>query len=175
MFSLTDDEKSALENESRLRTALTEAAQALHSMSYHDGTERVTAKEAHAAAQKAVAEAQLAETFLVATLKAEANKAIAEKLPGGSYGALLTLAEQTLSLVATEGGIRTVNLVKSAALMLLQVAADPDIHQARARITKARYDALLNVGLPVDLVHEILVAEASRPWSFPRASASAKR
>jgi hypothetical protein len=207
MFTLTDDEKAALDNEIRLRTAVVEARQAItfllhdYQSSWEDkavvapavrgradqngrplwslagvaAASTVRAQDALAAAEKAHAEAQLTETYLIATLKAEANKAIAEKLPGGSYGVLLALAEQTLGLVATEGGLRTVNLVKSAALMLLGAAADPDIHLARARITKTRYDALLTVGLPQDLVHEILVAEASRPWSFPQASANAAK
>lgn len=176
MFTLTDDEKAALDNATKLSTEVQEKSRALRGLGYGATPEsREQAQAEFDAAKKAADEFSVKETFLVAMLKTEANKMVAEKLPGGSFPALLTIAEQMLAALDTENGQRTTGLAKNVVLRVLGAGADMDIHMARARITKARYDSLLEVGLPEDLVREILIAEASKPMAFPQMAASSRK
>jgi len=176
MFVLTDDETTALENATKFQAVFQEKNQAVRRLGYGTTEEdRAKATAEYNEAKAASDEAQTTEAALIAILKNEANKLIAEKLPGGSYGAILALAEQTMGLLDTESGLRTTGLIRDGILRLLRAGADKEIHVARAQIVKTRYDALIEVGLPADLVREIIIAEASVPWQFPSASATSRK
>lgn len=176
MFDLTEAEKDSLERAKALEAAHQEKTQAFRRLGYQATDEdRATAQREVAEVKEALETLATDETFMLATLKLEANKAIGEKLPGGSYPALLAFAEQTLGLLDTENGKRTTDLLRSVVLRLMAAGADREIQLARARFTKVRYDSLVEVGLPEELVRQIIVAEASRPWPMPNASASGSR
>jgi regulator of replication initiation timing len=116
------------------------------------------------AAQEAEVGAQEAPEFLLYMLKSEANKAIADKLPGGSPVAILTLAEETIASLDSENGQRMTGLVHDIIFRVFTAMADPKINKARAWATATRYKALITAGIPEELAGQILVAEAGRPW-----------
>lgn len=174
MFQKTEAEANALAEAQRLEAALGEARQNVRRLGYGAGAGPLERETAEAAVRKIEAEMEelaTSEAFLLMRLKAELNKAVAEKLPGGSLSAILALAEETLGLLDTENGQRTGDLVKSMLVRLFEACASPEVARARAKITKARYDALVETGLPEAFVQNLMVAEAGRPYpGFPSSS-----
>lgn len=175
MFTLTEAETAALARNAEIEEAIRQKTIEARSLGYNpapDARERIQTELAVLKAEEAALATD--ETTLTAALKVEANKAVAEKIPGGSYFAILGMAEQTLALLDTDGGERTTNLVKQVLIRLANAGADVEWNDARARITAQRYQSLITAGLPVDLVGQIIVAEASKPWPTFGASSSKK-
>lgn len=105
-----------------------------------------------------------------AELKSELGRFARSWVPG-SPAAILDVVEE--ALVPGETTDRFVALGKSVFVRACALAADPEINKARATVVAARYQALIEAGLPEGLVAQILVAEASRPW--PTAGTSVRK
>ena len=175
MYTLTDAETSAIAHAKQLTDAAQQANAASRGLGYNAAPEdRTAAQEAIRVAQEAVRAFENDETLLLAQLKLEVNKGVAEKLPGGSFPALLSLAEQSIALLDTDGGERVTGLVKQVLIRLANAAADEELNDARARITAQRFRSLTKAGVPDSLACQILVAEAGRPWPSFGGSSSKK-
>lgn len=173
MLPLTEAEKEAvarMKKHDETRRAHTQRGQRY----YGDGPE-VEAWRAERAVLDAEKESLEADPLLqVAALKEGLNEEIAKRVPAGTFPAFLTVAEQVLALLDTPEGQQTTGLVRQVLVRLANAAADKEWNDARARITFQRYESLRNAGLPDELVCQILVAEAGRPWPAFGASSSKK-
>lgn len=179
LFPVTDTERAAVEAAEAAQKLVQEKGQALRRFGYNrreDDPEFLQAQADFLASQADANRLAESEEVLTAAFKMELNKSVADKLPGGSPAALLGIAEQTLLVLDGEHGQRLGGILKSLAVRFFEMGAVPEVAVARAKGTKARYDALLEVGLPEPLVRDIIVAEASRPLpGFPvRASSSSR-
>lgn len=104
--------------------------------------------------------------FLVYMLKTELSKQVDKLLPGGNFDAILTFAEQAEMILDGDSAARVAALGKKLAIRVLSAMADEEINAARAKVTMARYTALVNVGFDPSAALQIVVAEASRPVNF---------
>lgn len=177
MFSITDEEKAAVEAMAAKQTELQELNKQFRRFGYNMSEEDQAAKagfEAEAERMKAeIAAMSETDPVLLYQIKTEANKLVASKVPG-TPSMWLTLAEDLVSNLDTTNGERAKALVKGLALRLIRAMGDADILKARAEYTAARYSTMVEAGLPAELAGRILVAEAGRTINFPSAGGSKK-
>lgn len=84
----------------------------------------------------------------------------------GAYGplALRVILEEVAKLrTSPEFGFMVEECVQ-VFMQLSRTAARADLQDARASVVASRWKALTNAGVPDTLAHDIMVAEAGRPW-----------
>lgn len=174
MFHLNEREQKAKEDHNALNLKRQEAQREynrVRSTYMADANEIDAANKVLDALVAELTVLEGSDDFLLAEMKSSLNRQIAAAIPGSNFGLLLSLAEEALESLHSPTGQRMQNLFKGLLIEICNMAADRDIQNARAQITKSRYDALISTGLPKDLVFEIIRAEASAPWpSFPTGS-----
>ncbi len=104
----------------------------------------------------------------------ELYDAIKARVPGGSMEANLTIVEESISRLDGPTALRVFGVGKDLIIRGLEMWADQDINNARARGTYARYTALTTAGFSEAMAEKIIVAEASVPWPELASSARAR-
>lgn len=84
----------------------------------------------------------------------------------GSYGplALRVILEEIDKLRTSPEFDFMMEEIVQTYMHLCRVSARSDLQDARASVVASRWKALTGAGVPNTLAHEIMVAEASRPW-----------
>jgi hypothetical protein len=172
-FEITAEEQEAFEQAVKADEAVAEAARLVRNQHDPWGTDKSEETLALGAAYEEAKAARDAlkgnEKLALHQFKTEINSELAKHLPTGDMNAILTLAEETANNITGPTGLRVAALAKGLAILFFNTLSDQDVQDARAHITAARYKALLKAGIPSELVGQILVAEAGRPWSWPSA------
>jgi hypothetical protein len=94
-------------------------------------------------------------------LKMAMREKIDDKLDGLSPAAMIRIARQMIASLRTDTDVIGIaHTVRDAVLLISELACDPTLQDAMARVKQARYDALLRTGMPQHLCEAVLVAES---------------
>lgn len=166
MFQLTSEETAVKAQLDALKVAEKIARNALYGIDRYIATPDTykAAQDAVEAATKAVVDFTATPEAQVVVLKEEFSKAITNKLQGLDPNALLTLAEQFVDPSTNPELARVGAAFRKVVLNIANAASDTEIHEAFARCTRARFDALVKAGFTVDETWQLILAEASKPY-----------
>lgn len=161
MFVIKQDEKEAVIHADKLKEDIEVLDRSIQSKRYGQETRKeveqlLEQRKALEAQFQALIETEVYQRY---SLKTGINQALSQKLIV-PIPVWLELAEEVVDELNGSDGERAIAILKKAVLRVYSILSDADLQAAGAEMTAARYKALVNAGLPAELVGQIVVAEA---------------